>query len=103
MVRQTLIFRSADTFRLGLIEVWEVLLECREFRQVVVDDIGLIGVQREVVLMVVFGRIKAAERNYLGYDWLGERVLLLEPRDVVIGHLLLSVVLIEDRGPILSS
>ena len=62
----------ADALSLWLIKAGEVLLKPFEFRQVVVDDIGLIGVQRQVVLMVVFGRIKAAERNYLGYDCLGE-------------------------------
>ena len=86
-----------------LVQGGQVLLKPLQFRQIVVHDVRLIRMQLEVVLMVVFGRIESRQRHYLGNDRLGECVLLIELRDIVIGHLLLSVVLIEDRRPILSS
>lgn len=78
-------------------------LEPLEFRQIVDDEVGLIRMERQIILMIRLGRIEASERNYLGYDWLGKRLFLIELRDVVVGHLLLFVVRIEDRGPVLSS
>src|SRR5689334_18138834 len=59
--------------------------------------------ERQIILMIRLGRIEVSERDYLGDDWLGERLFLIELRDVVVGHLLLFVVRIEDRGPVLSS
>ena len=79
-----------------LVKPGKLLLEPFEFRHIVDEDVGLVRVQSQVVLMVFFGRIEAGERNYLGYDWLGECVFPIELRDVVFRHLLLSVVLIED-------
>src|SRR5271163_1221987 len=84
-----------------LIQRGQILLKLFQFRQVVVDDVGLIRMQLQVVLMVVLGRVEAAEWNYLGNDRPRECVLLIELRDVVIGHLLLRVVRIENRRPVL--
>src|SRR5208337_4127561 len=71
-----------------LIQSGQILLKPLQFWQVVVDYVGLIRMQLQVVLMVVLGRIEAGEWNYLGNDRSGECVLLIELRDVVIGHLL---------------
>src|SRR5277367_5432166 len=84
-----------------LIQPRQILLKPFQLRQVVVDDVGLIRMQLKVVLMVVFGRVEAGEWNYLGNDRPRECVLLIELRDVVIGHLLLRVVRIENRRPVL--
>src|SRR5215472_1497845 len=53
--------------------------------------------------MVGFRGIETGQRNYLGDDRLGKGVLLIELRDIVVGHLLLRFVLIPNRRPILSS
>src|SRR5579863_8341379 len=95
--------RNCRSCRLLPVKRWESFLELLEFRQIVDDDVGLIRMERQIILMIRLGRIEASERNCLGYDWLGERLFLIELRDVVVGHLLLFVVRIEDRGPVLSS
>src|ERR1700734_1766050 len=58
-----------------LIQPGQILLKLFQFRQVVVDDVGLIRMQLQVVLMVVFGRIETGEWSYLGNDRPGECVL----------------------------
>src|SRR5229473_1270807 len=96
--------RPADLLRcLLLIQRRQVFLKLLQFRQIVEDDVWLVGMELQIVLMVSFGRIEPREWNHLGYDRVGERAPLIELRDVVSGHLLLSVVLIEDRRSILSS
>ena len=40
-------------------------MEPLEFRQIVDDDVGLIRMERQIILMVRLGRIEASERNYL--------------------------------------
>jgi hypothetical protein len=55
-----------------LVEAGEVLSEPFEFRHIVDDDVGLIRVQSQIVLMLVFARVEGGERNYLGYNWPGE-------------------------------
>ncbi len=56
-------FATCDWYRSG-----KSLLKLLEFRQIVEHDVGLIRMQLEVVLMVVFSRIESRQRDHLGND-----------------------------------
>ena len=55
-----------------LVERRELLLEPSQLRHVVEDDVRLVGVEREVVLVIVLGGIEVLERHHLGDDGTGE-------------------------------
>src|SRR5690349_2762517 len=73
--------------RSGAIKGRQLLLELGELGQVVVDDVRLIRVKREIVLVIVLGRIELVERHYLRDDRLAEHLRGVELRDVVLRDL----------------
>src|SRR5207247_6663415 len=79
----------------------ELLLQRFELRQVMVDDVGLSRMEREVILMVILGLIELVERRNFGGDGLRERLRRGELRDVALRELLLFGVRIEDRRAVL--
>src|SRR4051794_4342725 len=72
--------------RFGAVGVREKLLERFDLRQVVGGDVGVVGVQRQEILMVVLGRVECAG----GLDPGGYRpivdMVLTELRDVGPGY-----------------
>src|SRR6202165_5290418 len=59
---------AAHQRRLLDIVVCENLLQVLDLRNVVVGNIGLVRVQRQVVLMIGLRRIKSLQRSDLGHD-----------------------------------
>ena|SRR6516225_7976171 len=93
----------AQNCRLPPIKGGKSPLQAFKFRQVVNGDVWLIAMARHVVLMIRLSRKETVERNYFGYDWVGEHFLVIELRNVGVSHLPLLVVRVEDRRPVLSS
>src|SRR5665213_125771 len=59
---------------LPAIEVGEELLQVDHLGGVVEDDVGVVGVQGGVVLVVSLGRVEGLERDDLGDDFVAERL-----------------------------
>jgi hypothetical protein len=82
-VRQTC-FR--DQHRIIAIKLGEQAFQIGDLRQVVIDDIGVGGVQRQEVLMIGFCRIEAAARLDLGDDGRMIELRLIELRNISAGN-----------------
>src|SRR5712692_10129199 len=88
--------------RLLLVERGELLLQPPHFWQVVEDDVRLVGVAREIVLVILFRGIEVLERRHLGDDGTGEGVGLVHLIDIGLCGLFLVFVPVEDRRTILA-
>src|ERR1700733_4539251 len=76
----------------------ENLLQVFDLRNIVIGNIGLVRVQRQVVLMIGLRRKKPLQRSNLGNDRLPVHLGGVELRDIGLRHLLLLVIGGEDRG-----
>src|SRR5450432_2889952 len=92
---------TAHQRRLLGVTVRENLLQVLDLRNVVIGNIGLGGVQRQVVLMIGLGRKKPLQRADLGHDRLPVDLGGVELGYIGVGHLLLLVVSRKDRRAIL--
>src|SRR3984957_6695431 len=92
---------AAHQSRLFDIVLGENLLQVFDLWNVVVGNIGLIGVKRQVVLMIGFGGEKPFQRPDLGHDRLVVDLGGVELRDVGVRDLFLLVICREDRRAIL--
>src|SRR5437867_6253965 len=81
---------------LSLEQVWKLLSEVVDLRQIVVHDVRLIGMLGEIILMVVLGFVESFQRNHLCHNRTSEDFRSIELIDVGIGDTLLLVVRIED-------
>src|SRR6266403_4383119 len=79
----------------------ENLLQVLDLRNVVIGNIGLVGVQRQVVLMIGLRRIKRFQRADLGHDRLLVDLGGVELGDIGLRNLLLFVAGGKDRRAIL--
>src|SRR2546421_4671484 len=77
------------------------LLQVLDLRQVIIGNIGLARVQRQVILVIGLGRIKPLQRTDLGHDRLLVDLGGIELRDIGLRDLLLFVGGGEDRGTVL--
>src|SRR3989440_12970902 len=80
-----------------LVERGELLLQPSHLRQVVEDDVRLVGVAREIVLVILLRGIEALERRHLGDDGTGEDAGLVQLVDVGLRPLLFALAGVEDR------
>src|SRR3954454_5586281 len=87
--------------RFGAVGVREKLLERFDLRQVVGGDVGVVGVQRQEILMVVLGRVEGAGRLDAGGYRPVVDVGLIELRDVGPGDPLLLRAGREQRRAVL--
>jgi hypothetical protein len=78
-------------------------LEGLELRDIVVDDVWIIGVVHEVVLMVVLGGIEGPQGRDFGHDWGTKSVMLFKVGDEALRLRALRVGSIEDLRAILRS
>src|SRR5882672_5898425 len=87
----------------GLLDVTirKDLLQVLDLRDVVEGNIGLVRVQRQVVLVIVLRRIERLQRADLGHDRLLVDLGGVELGDIGLRHLLLLVIGGEDRRAIL--
>src|SRR4030095_9692740 len=77
------------------------LLQGLYLRNVVEDNVGLVRVQRQIVLVIVFRRIERVELVDLGRDPLLVALRRMELGDVGLRHFFLLVIGEEDRRAIL--
>src|SRR3954454_16103994 len=91
----------ADQRRLLDVVLRKDLLQVLDLRDVVEGNIGLVRVQRQVVLMIVFRRIEPLQRADLGHDRLLVDLGGVELGDIGLRHLLLLIIGSEDRRTIL--
>jgi hypothetical protein len=54
------------------IECGELLLKFSQLGQIVVNDIGVVGMEREEILVIRLGGIESLERDNLGHNRLSE-------------------------------
>src|SRR6266480_7821088 len=80
--------KTAD--RLLLVERGELLLQALHLRQVVEDDVRLVGVAGEIVMVILLCGIEVLERRYLGDDGTGEDVGLVQLIDIGLCGLFLG-------------
>src|SRR5258705_6368929 len=93
--------RAAYQRRLLDVVVRENLLQVLDLLNVVIGNIGLVRVQRQVILMIGLRRIERFQRPDLGHDRLPEDLGGIELRDIGLRNLLLLVTGGEDRRAIL--
>ena len=100
---RTLSFTKEDqpTRLLSYIEVGELLLQVIDFWRVVENDIGLVGMESSIVLMIGLGGIETLQMYDLRDDAMRKDLGLINLRNVRIGDAFLLVVGIEDGGAIL--
>src|SRR5215467_14728276 len=101
--QRTLRFTKEDqpTRLLSYIEVGELLLQVLDFWRVVENDIGLVGMESSIVLMIGLGGIEALQMYDLRDDAMRKDLGLINLRDVCLCNALLVVVCVEDGGAIL--
>src|SRR5215467_3619197 len=101
--QRTLRFTKEDqlTRLLSYIEVGELLLQVLDFWRVVENDIGLVGMESSIVLMIGLGGIEALQMYDLRDDAMRKDLGLINLRNVRIGDAFLLIVGIEDGGAIL--
>src|SRR5947199_333090 len=83
-----------------LIQLRKLFAQVFQFGKVIEADIGIVGMMRGVVLMIVLGGIEAFQGNYLSHNGCGERFDLIDLADVGLGDALLVFVGVEDDGAI---
>src|SRR3954464_5977583 len=81
----------ADQRRLLDVVLRKDLLQVLDLRDVVEGNIGLVRVQRQVILMIGLGGIKRLQRTDLGDDRLAVDFCGVELGDIGLRHLLLFV------------
>src|SRR5438034_2235954 len=86
-----------------LVERGELLLQPLHLRQVVEDDVRLVGVAGEIVLVILLRGIEVLERRHLGDDRTREDVGLVQLIDIGLCGLFLGLVRVEDRRTVLRS
>jgi hypothetical protein len=47
-------------------------LKFLQLGQIVVDDIGVVGMERQEILVIPLGGVESLERDNLGHNWLSE-------------------------------
>src|SRR5664279_2006951 len=92
---------AAHQRRLFLIIVGENLLQVLDLGNVVKGNIGLVRVQRQVVLVIGLGRIEGFQWAHLGHDRLLVDLGGVKLGDVGFRDLLLLVIGGEDRRAVL--
>src|SRR2546425_5392474 len=93
---------SGGVERLLLEERGELLLQPQHLRQVVEDDVRLVGVAGEIVLVILLRGIEVLERRHLGDDRTREDVGLVQLIDIGLCGLFLVFVPVEDRRTVLA-
>src|SRR5258708_20439014 len=94
--------RGWQKYQLGLIEIRENLFQIFQFGQVVVNDIGIIGIVLEVVLMVTLSLVESLEGLNFCDD--GARVHLcnIKLRDVGLSDAFLFFAVLKNRVAVLA-
>ena len=87
----------------AFVEVWKLLPEVSNFGRIVVDDVGIVGMARRVILMIWLGRIESRQRYDLGDDAARKYLGLTELRDISFGNPFLFVAVVEDYRSILTA
>src|SRR5271169_6361424 len=95
-VRRPRLLRTASLALILDKQLRELLLQRLGLGQVAYLDVRVVFMMERVVLVIVFGAIKALQRSDLCNDRLGERLGRIELRDVRGGNSLLLVIGIED-------
>src|SRR5947199_2029973 len=85
-----------------LVERGELLLQPLYLRQVVEDDVRLLGVAGEIVLVILLRGIEVFERRHLGDDRTREDVGLVQLIDIGLCGLFLGLARVEDRRTVLA-
>src|SRR2546427_6857114 len=85
-----------------LVDRGELLLQPLHLRQVVEDDVRLVGVAGEIVLVILLRGIEVLERRHLGDDRTREDVGLVQLIDIGPRGLFLGLVRVEDRRTVLA-
>src|SRR2546427_11684882 len=85
-----------------LVDRGELLLQPLHLRQVVEDDVRLVGVAGEIVLVILLRGIEVLERRHLGDDRTREDVGLVQLIDIGLCGLFLGLVRVEDRRTVLA-
>src|SRR6202022_3771556 len=93
--------RAAHQRRLFGVVFRKDLLQVLDLRKIIIGNIGLVRVQRQVVLVIGLGRIESFQRPDLGHDRLLVDLCGVELRDIGLGDFLLLVAGGEDRRAIL--
>src|SRR5207244_9623639 len=86
-----------------LVERGELLLQPLHLRQVVEDDVRLVGVAGEIVLVILLRGIEVLERRHLGDDRTRENVGLVQLIDIGLCGLFLRLVPVTDRRTVLAT
>src|SRR2546430_12821502 len=85
-----------------LVERGELLLQPLHLRQVVEDDVRLVGVAGEIVLVILLRGIEVLERRQLGDDRAREDVGLVQLIEIGLSDIFLSLARVQDRRHILA-
>src|SRR5260370_18564102 len=88
---------------LRLIKAWKILFQIFQLGQVVVDDVGIIGIVLEEILMVALSRVERLEGLDIRDDGPGVDLCSIELCDVALSGTLLLPAGVEDRGPVLGA
>ena len=81
-----------DQLRLAAVELRKETTQIGDLGQIVEGDIGLLGVQRRIILMIPFRRIECRERLDLGHDRSREDLRRVELGDISRRDLFLLLV-----------
>src|SRR6266536_5175102 len=93
--------RTSPSLLLSGVKVGELLAQVLDLRRIVVGDIGLIGMQRGIVLVICLCRIESLQRHDLGHDRSRKNPGLVELSDVGLGDALLLLILVKNRRSVL--
>src|SRR5260370_10881477 len=95
--------RGWQKYQLGLIEIRENLFQIFQFGQVVVNDIGIIGIVLDIVLMVTLSRVERLEGLNFCDDGARIHVCNIKLRDVGLSDALLFFAGVKNRGAVLGA
>src|ERR1700683_1800090 len=85
------VLRLVRTCLFSRIQVGKLLPQMFDLRRVVEHDVGLIRMQRRIILMVSLGRIEPLQWHDLGHDRARKYSSLVELRDVSLSNAFLLV------------
>ena len=95
--------RGWQKWRLGLIKIRKNFFQIFQFGQVVVDDVGIIGIVLEVVLVVALSGVESLEGLNFCDDGPGVNLRSVKLRDVSLGDALLFLAGVKNRGAVLGT
>src|SRR6516225_10186654 len=72
-------------------ELWKLFFQKLYLRQITYFNVGVVGITKSIILVIVLRSIEALQRGNLRDDWPGKNLLFVELRNICSRNLLLLV------------